>query len=185
MTLIVENGTNVPNANSYLSLVDIRAYCTNRGVTLPVDALLEPMVFKAMDYIESFGTDYQGMITYPTQALQFPRAEILYADYFQGAVSSSYGIMINCSRIVNNIIPKALKDLLCQCVLAVNAGVDFANLIQTQKFTTKEKVGPLEVTYSDKYGIAGVPDIDSIDTYLDTLMYPCGNDGAYLRTVKA
>ena len=37
MALIVENGTVVPDADSFLSLVDARSLASNYGITLPVD----------------------------------------------------------------------------------------------------------------------------------------------------
>lgn len=206
MTIIVENGTNVANANSYLSLADIRAYALNRGVTLsPVDATLEPMVFKSMDYIESVGANYQGTPTYTApdytpQALQWPRSAILFQSmypnslfpypyfnpYYDGVCyppinstgikpSPTFGIMIDCVRIANNVIPQTLKDLLAQCVLATNVGIDFANYSEDQKFTTKEKVGPLEVEYSDKFGKNGEILISSINKYFKTLTCACGD----------
>lgn len=185
MTIIVEDGSNVPNANSYLSLANIRTYASARGVTLsPVDATLEPLVIKAMDYIESKREYYQGMKTYPTQSLQFPRSEILYSDYYTGNVADTIGIMIECVRIDNDVIPQILKDILCQVTMAINAGVDFANYGQSQQSIIKEKVGPLEVQYENGGYIVGQPEIDSIDEMFDVLFYPCGNNDSFLRTVR-
>ena len=208
MTIIVEDGSNVPNANSYASLADIRAYALNRGITLSAtDSVLEPMVFKSMDYIESVGANFQGTQTYtaPTytaQSLQWPRSAILYQSLCPNSVfpffnpylnpyydidyyplinsngiqpSPTLGIMIDCVRIANNVIPKPLKDLLCQCVLATNVGIDFANYSEDQKFVLKEKVGPLEVDYSDKFGKNGEILISSINKYFKTLTCACGN----------
>jgi hypothetical protein len=187
MTIIVEDGSNVANSNSYLSLNDIRTYASLRGVTLSVvDATLEPMVIKAMDYIESFRDQFQGMQTYDDQSLQWPRSEIEYVDETIGYVASSLGIMIDCRRIDPDVIPKVLKDLLCQCTMAVNAGIDFANFSQEQKFVTSEQIGPLKQTYANPTeggSTSGVPYIESIMNMIDILLYPC-NDGVFLRTVR-
>lgn len=185
MTLIVEDGSNVAGANSYLDLTDIRAYCLNRGVTLPVDATLEPMVFKAMDYIESKRNQYQGTKTDKTQSLQFPRCLPYYnggSDYpFQAdPVASIYGIIIDGFQIASDEIPQVLKDLLCQCVLAINSGVDFANLNQKQKFSIMEKVGPIQTAYSEKVGTSSTISIRSIDDMFNILF---GTDNTF-RTVK-
>lgn len=185
MTLIIENGTNVPNANSYLDLTAIRAYALARGVTLSaVDATLEPLVIKAMDYIESFRSEFQGMRTFPTQPLQWPRAEISYTDFYLGQISGEYGIMIDCVRIANNVIPQQLKDILCQVVLAINSGVNFANYNQEQKFVIEEKVGPLSQKFSESGGDGSSVSVSSIDDMMDILLYPCGNDGSILRTIR-
>lgn len=217
MTLIVEDGSNVANANSYLSLTDIRAYATSRGITLPVDALLEPMVFKSMDYIESVGSNFQGTPRYTApdytaQSLQWPRAAILYESCYPNSIfpfynpylypdyaydrrvfppinskgikpSPTYGVMIDCVRIANNVIPKALKDLLCQCVLATNVGIDFANYGEEQKFVTKEKVDVLEVTYSEKFGKNGEILISSINKYIKTLTCACGDFPSFVQDI--
>lgn len=184
MTLIVEDGSNVPNSNSYLSLADIRSYALIRGVTLSVvDATLEPLVHKSMDYIESFRDSFQGVQTYTDQSLQFPRSEISYQD---GYVASDLGIMIDCRRIDNDVIPKILKDMLCQCVMAVNSGVDFYNYSQEQKFVTSEQVGPLKQTFASPAeggSSAGVPYIESIMNMMNILIYPC-SDGSFLTTMR-
>lgn len=185
MALTIETGLNVPNANSYLDLTAIRAYASARGVTLSVvDATLEPLVIKAMDYIESFRSEFQGMRTFPTQPLQWPRAEISYTDFYLGQIASEYGIMIDCVTIANNVIPQQLKDVLCQVVMAINAGVNFANYNQDQKFIIEEKVGPLSWKFSESGGDGTSISVGSIDDMMDILLYPCGNDGSVLRTVR-
>jgi hypothetical protein len=180
MTLIVENGTNVANANSYASLITLRAYALARGVTLSVsDPTVEAQTFKAMDYIESFRSQFQGVKTYqsPTpQALQFPRAQ------YQNA-STAYGIFIDCIQIANNVIPIELVNLLCQTVMAVNAGVDFENYNQSQQFITLEKVGPIEARYASPIeggSSAGVPNVQSLQKMFDVLFYPCGSGSKFM-----
>ena len=175
MALIVEDGTNVAGANSYADLATLRTYALNRGVTLSVtDSVVEAQAFNSMDFIESFRFRFQGVKTYQApnntpQALQFPRS--LYRD-------SGTGIYIDCIQIDNNVIPQQLIDIECQCVMAVEAGVDFANLTQEQKFIIKEEVGPIKVTYADAEqggGEASIPYISSIQNMLDVLFFACGN----------
>ena len=183
MTIIVEDGSNVANANSYVSLTDLRSYALARGVTLSaVDATLESQVFKAMDYIESFRSRFQGVKSYqsPTyvspQLLQFPRSEFK---------DSQLGIYIDCNRIDFDVIPTELINIECQCVMAINAGVNFANFTQSQQFVIKEKIGPLETEYakpSEGGYQGGVPYIESIQNMFDVLFYPCGNNGSTMTS---
>ena len=50
MALVIEDGSRVAGANSYVTLAEARAFASARGVTLSaVDATLEPFVIKAFD----------------------------------------------------------------------------------------------------------------------------------------
>lgn len=174
MALTVENGTNVANANSYASLSTLRAYALARGVTISaVDATLEAEALKAMDFIESFRSQFQGVKTYqaPTytpQTLQFPRSY---------SKDSGTGIYIDCEQIDNDVIPQELINIQCQVVMAIEAGVNFSNYAQAQNFIVKEVIGPIETQYakpSEGGFQGGVPYIESIQNMLDVLFYPCG-----------
>ena len=74
MTLIVEDGTLVANANSYVDLATARTYSIARNVVpCADDVLLEGNLIRAMDFIESHRDDFKGWLVKETQALQFPR----------------------------------------------------------------------------------------------------------------
>ena len=54
MTLIVETGSIVSGANTYVDLADVRAFASARGITVSTDdTTLEQQIIKAMDYVES------------------------------------------------------------------------------------------------------------------------------------
>lgn len=184
-TLIIEDGSNVANANSYVTLVEFRAYALARGVTLSlVDATDDAIMYKAMDYMESRLKEAQGMRAFVDQVLEWPRAERDYYDDELGYIASTtLGIMINCMRVDIDFIPTQLKTLQMQIGLAIQAGVDFANYGQEQKFVIEEKVGPLGTKYSDAFGSSGNVSISSIDKLFDIVLYSCGN-GAFLKTVR-
>lgn len=75
MALIVEDGSIVANANSYVSVADVRAYATERGITLPADdATLETKVHMAMDWFEGYTFRWQRVS--PLQTLSFPRTGV-------------------------------------------------------------------------------------------------------------
>lgn len=185
MTLIIEDGSNVANANSYASTVTLRAYALLRGVVLPVsESACEALAIKAMDEIESRREEYQGMKANDDQALQYPRAQIDYYDELLGYVASTtYGIFIDSRRIAVDEIPQILIDIQAQLCMAIYAGVDFANYKQSQKFVVKRKLGPIETVYSENFGSGNDVRIESIEDMFDVLIYPYGKNNGFM-TVK-
>lgn len=183
-TLIIEDGTNVLNANSYVDLTEFRAYALARGITLPlVDAEDDAILYKAMDYLESRLVDAQGMRAFDDQSLEWPRAEIDYQGEDGNVASTTKGIMINCQRVDIEYIPPQLKTLQMQIGLAINSGVDFSNYGEEQKFVIEEKVGPLGTKYSENFGQSGSVTISSIEKLFDIVLYPCGG-GGFLKVVR-
>jgi hypothetical protein len=75
MALIVEDGTRVPGANSYVSLADFKAWADARGITYGSDATVEQQILRAMDYIE--GLHFVGFKETETQSLQWPRVNVV------------------------------------------------------------------------------------------------------------
>lgn len=78
VTIIVEDGSCVPNANSYIDVEYATQYLEDRGVTVPAEDKLKPMLINAMDFMESLNR-YKGKRTNQDQELQFPRSG-LYSD---------------------------------------------------------------------------------------------------------
>lgn len=142
MALIVEDGSNVANANSYVTLVEARAYATARGVTLSAtDSVVEALVMKAMDYLESLRADYKGIKANETQALQWPRT----------------GVSIDGYDIASNTIPTLLKNAEMQLVMDINSGLDPMASSDGGSFVVSEKVGPIETKYSEAVSTSGMP----------------------------
>jgi hypothetical protein len=82
--LIVEDGTIVSNANSYVDLDDVMTYAVDYGYTTTwsgagvTDTLREQYILKAMRYIE--GLSYRGVKQTASQPLSFPRSECIDND---------------------------------------------------------------------------------------------------------
>lgn len=146
MTIVVEDGTNVAGANSYVSLDELKAYATERGITLPAsDAELEVLITKAMDYIELRDENYRGDRVYDDQPLSWPRIE--------------YDMELG--------IPKELKKV--EMVLAVAAmTVDFFPVSSGSSAAKKKTtVGPITVEYATQSGLTPrIPQADSLFKYL-------------------
>lgn len=72
MPLIVEDGTGVDGANTYVTVDEVRTYATDRGITLPTDdAEVAVHIYNGMDWFEMH--DFPGVQTYDDASLSFPR----------------------------------------------------------------------------------------------------------------
>lgn len=137
MAIIVEDGTNVTGANSYVSVADCKTYLDLRGyIDWGLEPFTEQSLFRAADYIErKYKLFWKGKATNTDQSLAFPRAGI---------------IDENGRTLPSDEIPQELID--AQCILA-NLTIDAdGELVQLTTITTqdnlikrkKEKVDVLE-----------------------------------------
>jgi len=80
MTLIIEDGTTVSNANSYTTDAEFTAYAAERGITIPAtEADRDILQVKAKDYID--GLSFKGYRADPSnQYLSFPRTGVYAYD---------------------------------------------------------------------------------------------------------
>lgn len=76
MTLIVEDGTIVAGANSYVSLTTVKTYCAARGIAFPADNILEQKVSMAMDWFEHYTFKSDRVDVTTPQALSHPRKSV-------------------------------------------------------------------------------------------------------------
>ena len=169
MALIIEDGTGVAGANSYITIANIRIYATARGVTLDADdAIVETQVFQAMDYLEAQRSRYQGDKTDATNPLQWPRC----------------GVYIDCVAIDDDVIPQELIDAESQLVMDIEGGlILYANTNAGEQQVIKEKVDVLETTYSEARSTSSSANIPSVDRLLEVLYSACGA-GGYLKNVR-
>lgn len=163
MALIIEDGSIVENANSYVDRATIIAYAGLRGVLLANDDTTDVKAIKAMDYLEMFRDKYVGREVSPgVQPLAWPRECAI----------------VNGGVIASNAIPKRLKDAQCALVIEVETGT---NLIPTTGAGTggttggelvREKIGPLEFEYAE--GSAGaegmLPTMPGVSALLSALL---------------
>ena len=127
MTIIVEDGSNVENANSYVTEAELSEYATARGITLTTSS--EQLIVLSMDYIEAL--EYKGIKTEEDQPLQWPRYNVIVDNYW----------------IDSDEIPKELKQGQLATAVAIDQGNSPLQLIE--RTTKREKVDVLEVEYSD------------------------------------
>ncbi len=168
MTLIVEDGSIVANANSYADLDYIKAYALARGATLSIDdAVIEQQVAIAMDYIEGKRNEYQGIKVDSTQSLQFPR------DY----------LIIDGFDFDSTSIPKELKNALSQLIIEQTNGIDILPT-SDEPAIKKETVGPISTEYAVNIGSIIKPSIPAVDLLLAPLLKNVSTSGFALTTIR-
>lgn len=134
MTLIVEDGSGLVNAESYASVAEFKAYCAKRNMdySLLSDAAIEVLLIKATDYmVNTYRARWQGRRTSQTQALDFPR----------------YDVVVDGYSVLSNIVPPLAKNACIELAFKANT-VEL--LPDVERATIREKVDIIEVEY-DKF----------------------------------
>ena len=128
MAIIVENGSVVAGANSYITLDEYRTWANARGFTSQdSDTILERYVLRAMDFLER--QNFIGNKANENQPLQWPRTEALIDGYYADATE----------------IPPDVKRSLYEATKSEIDGIsELANL---ERRTIREKIGDIEVQY--------------------------------------
>ena len=133
MALIVEDGSQVVNSDSYVNSTDIESFLSERSIlseTLATQAQRESMALRAMDYLNTM--DYLGKRVSDTQSLAFPRS----------------GITLSDNRLLEpDAIPSELKQAQMWLIYYIDNGSD-PTATQTQ-LVKREKVDTLEIEYQD------------------------------------
>lgn len=141
VSIIVEDGSVVTGANSYVTTAQLQTYADNRNITISASDLSE-LIIQSMDYIESLV--YKGYKLTRDQALQWPRS----------------GVMVDGYYLDSDTIPQELKNGQMAAALAVDAGNSpLATLERGKKRVRVE--GAVEVEYFTSYSANTVRTINS------------------------
>tara|TARA_R110002167_G_scaffold154560_2_gene348786 strand:- start:904 stop:1371 length:468 start_codon:yes stop_codon:yes gene_type:complete len=127
MATIVETGSIIANANSYISDANFASYASDRGIS--VTGTAATLLLNAALYVETL--PFLGDKKTREQSMQWPR----------------YDVMLDGFLTPSDVIPQILKDLQCEVALAIDAGND--PLAQVSRAVKKEKVDVIEVEYAD------------------------------------
>lgn len=173
MTLIVETGVVIPNANTYVNVADFRAYASARGITVPAadtdgDLEIEYALIRAMDYLQ-VAVCYQGYKTDEANALEWPRSAV----YFNSALYSDAAI------------PNKLIQAQILLTIEILNGVNIMPNTVASDYVIEETVGPITTKYANpsKTGIA--PSFPMVDALLASLLGGnCGHSG-FLTVFRA
>lgn len=155
MTIIVEDGSNVTGANSYVSLVDARAILIPLGQDLDLDdAIAEQQILNAARYIEAFRQSFKGWKRNGIQSMQWPR----------------FGVSIDDSSIGSDIIPQDLIDSQVFAAYEYAQGQTLQPSSPGQSVASEEVVGAVKVSYFDKGAIDGSPTLVRVNDSLNPLL---------------
>jgi hypothetical protein len=125
--IIVEDGTGVTNANSYVSEAEVRTYAEDRGITVGTDSAVAILIFNAMDYMNAqYDERWVGVKTDDANALAWPRT----------------GICMNGVDIPDDVIPNDIKQAQMILCMAVNSKITlYSNTAGGQAAIKSESVG--------------------------------------------
>jgi hypothetical protein len=108
MALIIEDGTQVANANSYVTDAEYVTYAALKGLTIgATESLREIELLSGMDYLQNLERSIQGTRASSTQELSFPRYNVLL-----------YGYLLSSDKI-----PRELKEAQFESAAYASSGV--------------------------------------------------------------
>lgn len=171
MALIVEDGSIVAGANTYVSRDAAISYASLRGVTLPNSEETDVQIIKAMDYLAVFDAKWKGSQVEPgVQELAWPRKDVFLPAAWVALPSDA--------------IPRQIVTSQFELVLQLNAGVNLLPTVSgSEAFITREKVDVLETEYSERVALAllgALPDMPLVSALIEPLLSNVGR----IRTVR-
>jgi len=152
MALIIEDGTIVANANTYLTEAEANTILENFGYVL-TPATAEADLRTAAQYLESFRNNYQGSKVSSTQSLQWPRTDVY----------------IDCFAFASDEIPEELKFAQALAAYETAQGETLQVNSNGQTITQKTIVGAVSVSYADNGQDSAQKTFNQIDSYLESL----------------
>lgn len=165
MALIIEDGTGVASADSYISLADARILASNYGITLPSDDT-EAEVSLRKGYRELLVQEFtlQGRRTTNTQNNIYPR----------------YGVYSNCNLIDSSAIPDDVKFAQLYAAEAITNGYSQNSVNNGQELASFSVDG----VYSESYQSNSKTKTNSIIQGVVNSLYPLtkaalGGSGLY------
>lgn len=166
MTLIVEDGTIVPNADSYDTTANLVAYASKRGIDLSSETTvnLEVYMIKAMDYLEAKRDKYKGWKSDSDQSLQWPRG----------------GVYVDNLLVGSDTIPQELKSAQFELAIETYNGND---LSPTVKPTDSGRVteDTLHDVTTEKYDVSFIPDVPVFQKAENLLKPLCKATGKVIK----
>lgn len=164
-SFVVEDGTGLPNATSYVSLEEANDILTTNIHNTSWDALGDSDKERLLAWSTSLldaKADWEGQKAYPSSALRWPRKYVVDRD---------------CIAIPSNVIPLQLKQATAQYARFL-VDSDRTSEQETDGLT-KIVVDVIELEFDSSYRLASVP------SYIDDLLYGIGRiKGASSRVAK-
>lgn len=149
MALIVEDGTIVADANSYIDVDYFRDYFNLRNETFDnSDTELESFIVRATQYIDN-NFKYKGIVEDVEQDLTFPRINLYTRD----------GILVEG-------IPKKVKKAVCEATKLLVNGTDLFTSYESGAESKSVTVGPIKESYSYSNGTSSRTVYSIVKDYL-------------------
>lgn len=165
MALIVEDGSGVAAANSYVSVAEARAWVGVRGLALPSgDSAVEQLLLKAMDLVESYRSQFSGAKSSASNPLQWPRT----------------GASLDGVELESDVIPAELKSALIQ--LAYEAQSTELQPTGSGREVVREKIDVIETEYAKRGSGSIAPQFNKALAFLQPLLRSSGAFG--VRVVR-
>jgi|SRR5210317_1526250 len=161
-TLIVEDGSIVSGANTYVTVAEFTQFCSDRNITITSTYGDESeLLIQAMDYFEQ--QPFKGIKFIETQPLQFPRSDF----YLDGYLTDS------------DAIPQLVKDAQITIAVSIMQGND--PLTTLDRSVKREQIDVLEIEYMDNAGPSVI--IRSISNIMRKLVVS-STMGSSFRTIR-
>lgn len=130
--IIIEDGSIVSGANSYVTRAELISYADERGTTVEDTADTDVLLIKAADFMETYDGRFVGSRVSADQLLAWPR---------QGAFLRGF-------EVDEETVPKLVEQVQKEIALDLNAGVDLYNRSDRQIVTRERVDGAVEVEYA-------------------------------------
>lgn len=151
MAIVVEDGTGIEAANSFISRADMIEQGEALGVELADDETTDAMILAAGIFLLGIN-DWKGEPTEDLQGMPFPRT----------------GLYVGSTLIADDAIPTNVVLAQGQLVLLQNSGTAI-NTTTDQAVVTQETIGPITTKYSDRYGATSALEVDDIPVVANLL----------------
>jgi hypothetical protein len=159
MTLVVEDGSIVANANAYNSEADIVTWAAIFGTTMTTGEA-EQFAQQARPYLDTRG--YQGtQVAFGVQSLPFPRD----------------GVYIEGNLLPNDSIPTQMKNAEKELCRLLKEGYNPLDVVSNENSIKREKFDVFETEYFE--GAADTPILRSLSVWLDPMLDTGGAGGVY------
>lgn len=155
MAIIVEDGSNVPGANSYVSLAGARAILGDYGQDLDFnDELAEIQLLKAAKYIDSWRNLFLGNKVAQSQLMQWPRDNV-YIDSW---------------LFSNTSIPQELINAQVFAAYEEAQGNTLQGTYDNRSTSSEEVTGAVKVSYFETGSLDGKKIMDRVSDELAVLI---------------
>lgn len=138
MSLIVENGSIVTGANTFVTRAQMIAYAAAGGVTLPNTDVTDALLVRAARYISSLEPRLKGRRVERGQPLAYPRKDLVLMD----------------EPYEDDEIPDLVMEAQMTVALDLNANIDPFNPASSLPVVEETVQGAVTVRYAAPSGVA-------------------------------